>query len=243
MDKTKVVVLAAGLSTRLRNIEGHIPKVLVKIGGHPIIEYVIRNLALQGYKDIIVTTHYKEHMIREALGDGSQFSAKITYVNESILLDTAGSIKRISKELNEDFLVCGGSFILPEIHIGDFVKFHKEKGGIVSIALSKCADDELLPYYGQAILDDTNRIRGFAEKPNEMISSYIHTTYQMISPRFFDYYSENLKISIPEVISKIIREEGEIYGYLTKQMVINISNEILLKSARNNDYFNGYSFM
>ena len=54
----KALILAAGLGTRLRPITHTIPKALVKIGGHTLLEGAIRHLADYGVKEIVINVHH-----------------------------------------------------------------------------------------------------------------------------------------------------------------------------------------
>lgn len=231
----KVVILAAGMSTRLRNITGEMPKVLTKLKGIPIIEYVIQFFSGQGYQDIIITTHYKHEKVVETLGNGEKFGVNISYEYEPILLDTAGSLKRISEKLKEDFIVCGGSFLIPGFNMKELEMFHKKRESVVSIALAKCENRELLGFYGQAVVKEDGKIISFAEKPSKSISQLIHTTYQIISPNFFEYIEKNEKISIPEVICKLISSGNAVYGYVTEKKLWNVSNIQLYRNTT--EYF------
>ena len=52
------MVLAAGLGTRMRPFNGHVPKPLVPVGGKALIEYVLDRLAAQGVERAVVNVHH-----------------------------------------------------------------------------------------------------------------------------------------------------------------------------------------
>lgn len=62
------VVLAAGKGTRMKS---ELPKVLVPVGGRPMIRYVIDGLRAAGVEKIVVVVGYKAELVREELGDDS----------------------------------------------------------------------------------------------------------------------------------------------------------------------------
>lgn len=228
------VILAAGQSTRLRDITGDIPKPLVEIKGKSIIEYNIENLHKQGFNEIIITTHYKSNMIHDRLGNGKKYGVRIEYSNEDELLNTAGSLLPLKERLNEDFLVCGGSFLVPNFQLNRLLETHKLNGNLATILLSRCLDSNLLKYYGQAIVNNGKIIK-FEEKPKVSISNYIHTTYQIFSPQILNKYEG--KKSIPDLLKFLISKGEKIGGYVTDNQLINISSEELYYKAISNPFF------
>lgn len=55
----KVVILAGGLGTRLREETEYRPKPMVEIGDRPIIWHLMKNFAHQGVEDSVVALGYK----------------------------------------------------------------------------------------------------------------------------------------------------------------------------------------
>ena len=231
----KCVVLSAGLSTRLRLITGDIPKPTVKINGISMLERCITNLRNQGFSDIIITTHYKEWYIKECLANKFQ-DINLTYSYETELLDTAGSLKLLEDKLKEDFFVCGGSFFLDNQDLNNVIDSHMKSKAIATVVLWNCNETEILPYYGQAIIEN-NQIIGFEEKPRTNVSRYVHTTYQIFNTKIFKYYSG--KESIPNLLKKLIANNQKINAYISQGNLVNISNPILYERALK--YFNGKS--
>src|SRR5579863_7541063 len=52
------MVLAAGLGTRMRPYNGHLPKPLVAVGGKALIDYSLDRLAEAGVERAVVNVHY-----------------------------------------------------------------------------------------------------------------------------------------------------------------------------------------
>ena len=69
----EAILLAGGLGTRLRSVVSDRPKPMALIQGRPFMEYVIRELALQGIDQIIFAVGYKGSMVEEYFGDGRAF--------------------------------------------------------------------------------------------------------------------------------------------------------------------------
>ena len=63
----KGVVLAAGDGGRLRPLTEFTPKVLLEVGGHPLIHYPLEALRLAGVTDIAVVVGYMAESVQNAL--------------------------------------------------------------------------------------------------------------------------------------------------------------------------------
>src|SRR5579871_136250 len=78
-----VVLMAGGLGTRLRPLTEMTPKPLLPIGGRPLIEITIDNLARQGFGRFVLSVNYRAEMFRAHFGNGQRFGVHIDYVVES----------------------------------------------------------------------------------------------------------------------------------------------------------------
>lgn len=89
------MILAAGRGERLRPLTDHTPKPLIKIHGRTLISYHLENLALAGFREVVINVSHLRNMIRDSLGDGSNWRLKIHYSDESDHpLDTGGGIQQ-----------------------------------------------------------------------------------------------------------------------------------------------------
>jgi len=86
------MILAAGRGERMRPLTDTLPKPLLKVGGHALIEYHLKNLAQAGFENIVINHAYLGAMIESVLGDGDRYGVNITYSPESEALETAGGI-------------------------------------------------------------------------------------------------------------------------------------------------------
>lgn len=110
----KAMIFAAGRGERMRPLTDTIPKPLLKVRGRPLIAWHILNLVRAGITDIVINHAHLGHMIEEALGDGSQFGARIQYSKEPEPLETAGGIVFARHLLgDEPFLALSGDIYCP----------------------------------------------------------------------------------------------------------------------------------
>jgi len=104
------MILAAGRGERLRPHTDITPKPLIQVGKHRLIEYHLLNLARAGIEDVVINISWLADQIRETLGDGSNYSLKITYSDEGDeALETAGGIINALPYLDDEaFIVING---------------------------------------------------------------------------------------------------------------------------------------
>jgi MurNAc alpha-1-phosphate uridylyltransferase len=116
----KAMLLAAGRGERMRPLTDTCPKPLLKVRGRPLIVWHILNLVKAGITEIVINHAHLGHMIVEALGDGSQYGAKIAYSAEETALETAGGIAKALPLLgNEPFIVISADIYTPHFNFGE----------------------------------------------------------------------------------------------------------------------------
>jgi NDP-sugar pyrophosphorylase family protein len=107
-DVTKAMILAAGEGTRLRPFTFETPKVLLPVGGRPLIEYSLSWLRSHGIREVAINLYHLGNNIIDSLGDGSRFGMEIVYSPEETLFGTAGGVKRMERFFNDTFVVVYG---------------------------------------------------------------------------------------------------------------------------------------
>jgi len=64
----QAIILAAGIAKRLRPLTDTTPKCLLDVGGKNLLQRTMDNVILNGIKDFIFVTGYRENMIKDYLG-------------------------------------------------------------------------------------------------------------------------------------------------------------------------------
>jgi NDP-sugar pyrophosphorylase family protein len=110
------MLLCAGLSTRLGRLGAERPKPMLPVCGHPILHYGIANLVGHSIRDLVINLHHRGDVLRDELGDGRRFGARITYIDEPTILGTGGGLKHALALLDPDgrdepFLSVNGKLI------------------------------------------------------------------------------------------------------------------------------------
>ncbi|MCD6461377.1 MAG: NDP-sugar synthase [Thermoplasmata archaeon] len=237
----KAVILAGGEGSRLRPLTENRPKPLVPVGGKLCIEYVINSLARSGFNRIIITTGYMSQRLIETVGDGGKYGASVLYSFEPVPAGTAGAVKKVEPFLDETFVVASGD-VLADVDIGELYRFHRERGSVATMALTRVPDPT---EFGIVGLDDEGRIIRFKEKPRreEVFSNLINAGIYILEPEVLDHVPEGEMFDFSKNLFPILLERGEpIHGREIKGLwrdigrpsdLLQASLDVVLRSGEN----------
>jgi MurNAc alpha-1-phosphate uridylyltransferase len=153
------MILAAGVGERMRPLTGHTPKPLLTVGGIPLIEHHIRNLAQAGFTELVINVSHLAQQITDYCGDGSRWGMSIVYSPEDQPLETAGGIFNALPLLgDEPFLVVNGDVWIdyPYGRLADYEPAYPECAHLVMVG------NPAQHPRGDFALDDDGRIRELA---------------------------------------------------------------------------------
>lgn len=88
----KAMILAAGRGERMGVLTDNLPKALLKVGGHYLIDYAILAIKRAGIQEIIINISWRAEKIKAALESGEHYGVKILYSEEQERLETGGGI-------------------------------------------------------------------------------------------------------------------------------------------------------
>lgn len=91
-----VMLLAAGLGTRLRPVTETVPKPLVPVAGIPLIERIMHNARAEGAKRFVANAHYRADQLL------AHFGGLLKVNREDELLGTGGGVKAALPMLHSD---------------------------------------------------------------------------------------------------------------------------------------------
>ena len=100
MIPKRAIVLAAGLGTRMRPYNGHIPKPLVAIGGKSLIDYALDRLADAGVERAVVNVHHLADALERHLAPRTRPQIVISD-ERGTLLGTGGGVAKALPQLGE----------------------------------------------------------------------------------------------------------------------------------------------
>lgn len=239
-----VIILAAGYGTRLGDQTLNIPKPLLKVADKHIIDYAMDKLnGLPNIKSIYVVTNNKFY------NDFSNWALSrpedIILLNDGTnspqeRLGAVGDINYAVKTagINDDVLVIAGDNLF-EFSLVGFTNLFKESNRSI-IAARQLPIADIAGKFGNIIVDSSNRIIGFEEKPKEPKSPLASTAIYL-------FHKEDLQ-EIRNCISELgtLDNLGTFISYLSKKkdVLVHIFTETWfdigsVEGLNNaNDYFN-----
>jgi NDP-sugar pyrophosphorylase family protein len=197
--KKQAVILSGGKGKRLRPYTVVLPKPLMPVGEYPILEVIIRQLALQGFEQITLAVNHQAELIKAFFGDGSKWNIPINYSLEDEPLGTMGPLKLIHS-LPEHVLVMNGD-ILTDLPFGNFFDSHVNNGAAFTIC-----SHERVEKIDYGVLDtDNGKLTGFREKP---VSTYeVSMGIYMVSRQATDKIPANVPYGFDQLMLQLLKEQ------------------------------------
>jgi len=160
----KALVLAGGAGTRLRPITHTSAKQLVPVANKPVLFYGLEAIADVGITDVGLVVGNTEAEIRAAVGDGSAFGIKASYIRQHAPLGLAHGVLVAREFLGDDDFVMylGDNFIVGGI--AGLVDQFRAARPAAQIMLTRVSDPR---EFGVAELDASGRVIGLEEKPQQ----------------------------------------------------------------------------
>ena len=217
------VVMAGGEGNRLRPLTTTVPKPMVPVVNKPIIGHIFNLLRKNNIGDAVVTLCYLTDFIKDYLENGAPSGVKVSYSMEDRPLGTAGSVKKVESHLDKTFVVLSGD-LLTDIELSEIVKFHKEKGGSATIALTRVPNPV---EYGIVTTDSEGRIASFLEKPEwgQVFTDTVNAGIYVLEPEVLKYIPEDKQFDFSkDLFPTLTREKEQIYGCIADGYWSDIGN-------------------
>jgi NDP-sugar pyrophosphorylase family protein len=191
------------------------PKPMLSIAGRPILEHNVRLLEKHGVREIAINLHHQPEAIRSHFGEGSAFGVQLRYTHEPELLGTAGALTQLRDFFTETFLVLYGDN-LSTCDIRALLALHRARAAEATIALFSRED---VSASGVALLDETDRITGFIEKPapGQTASTWVNAGIVACEPRVLDDIDRTPCDFGRDIFPRILAEERLLAGYRMRE--------------------------
>jgi glucose-1-phosphate thymidylyltransferase len=187
----KGLVLSGGAGTRLRPITHTSAKQLVPVANKPVLFYGLEAMRAAGIDDVGIVVGETRAEIEAAVGDGSRFGLRVTYLPQEAPLGLAHAVLIAEEFLGDSpFVMYLGDNLLKE-GIAPFVRAFERSEPDALILLQRVKDPS---EYGIAELQDDRVVR-LVEKPKEPRSDLALVGVYLFTPAVF----ESVKAITPSV--------------------------------------------
>jgi glucose-1-phosphate thymidylyltransferase len=158
----KGLVLAGGAGSRLRPITYTSAKQLVPVANKPILFYGLEQLRAAGIVDVGIVVGDTRAEVEAAVGDGTAFGLRITYVPQSQPLGLAHAVLTAADFLGgDDFVMFLGDNLI-EGGVAELVEDFERDRPAAQLLLKPVADPSA---FGVAVLGADGAILELVEKP------------------------------------------------------------------------------
>jgi NDP-mannose synthase len=200
-ETVQVVILAGGEGQRLRPYTTVLPKPLMPIGDHAILEILLTQLGRHGFRRVTLAVSYLAELIQASCGDGGRFGVELRYSREPKPLSTAGPLKLLP-DLDESFLVVNGD-VLTDLDYDAVLDFHRRSGAVATIAAQR---RRVEIDFGVVETDGESRLERYLEKPvyEHLVSMGINA----FEPRALRYIEPGETLEMPQLMTRL-KEAGE----------------------------------
>jgi glucose-1-phosphate thymidylyltransferase len=218
MEELKGLILSGGAGTRLRPITHTSAKQLVPVANKPVLFYGIEALVEAGIIDIaVIIAPETGPEIRQAAGDGSNFGARITYIEQEAPLGLAHALLTAEDYLGQSpFVMYLGDNLLRN-GITDLVEVFRGSEPDALILLTRVDDPSS---YGVAELNGERVVR-LVEKPKDPPSDLALVGVYMFTPAIFEAAhsiepSGRGELEITDAIDSLIESDRRVESHIVK---------------------------
>lgn len=225
----KVVIAAAGQGTRMLHLSDNKSKHLIDVQNRPFLAYLMDQLILAGYDDVILVAGFKKELIEEFAKKYSdeKKNAKIQVIDQYAILGpkekeygTACPIKCVKDIVGkESFLYVYGDNLFS---VEDLKSMNIDDGFCYVAGLQNDHPEK----YGVLIEDGDKFLEKIIEKPTEFVGNLINAGLYKFTPEVFE------KINL---IQKSPRGEYEITDVISL-----LAGEKRVKIKKIKDYWHDF---
>lgn len=202
----KVVILAGGLGTRLREETEYRPKPMVQIGTKPILWHIMKIYDYYGFHDFVICLGYKGNMIKDYFlnyeimnsdftvnlgsrhditlhNDHKECHWNVTLAETGEKSQTGSRVKKIEKYIDNDTFMLTYGDAVTDVDISKLLAFHQSHGKIGTVTGVHPASR-----FGELCID-SRCVKRFSEKP-QTNDGFVSGGFFVFNKKFFSYLDD-----------------------------------------------------
>lgn len=224
----KVLILAGGQGTRMREETEYRPKPLVEIGGRPVLWHIMKTYAHYGLRDFVICLGYKGSMIKEYflnyevmnndftvhLGskhhivhhdEHAEQDFSVTLAETGLNSMTGGRIRRAARYIDGDTFALTYGDGLADVNIKELLAFHKSHGKLATLTAVQPTSR-----FGLLDLGTNHQVKTFAEKPQ--MDGWISGGFFIFNRKLLDYIADDQTVLEREPMERLA-QEGQLMAF------------------------------
>lgn len=114
-EQITAIILAGGFGTRIKHLLGDLPKPMAPVNGRPFVEWVVRYLAAQGIREVILSTGHLAETVDKHFAPQPVKNVRVSCVPETTPLGTAGGFLNATRSTEQKpvaWLVLNGDSLI-----------------------------------------------------------------------------------------------------------------------------------
>jgi glucose-1-phosphate thymidylyltransferase len=221
----KAILLAAGYATRLYPLTTNRPKVLLPVGGRPMVDWIadkVDDVSEIDELHVVTNARFAPALAAWAGERVGRLGPVVHDDGTSSNDDRRGAIGDIDFVLRQagiegdDLLVVAGDNLF-DFSLSEYVRFWCSLGVASAVALHDCGSLELASQYGVVTVDGEGRIVGFVEKPAEppttLVATAAYVFHREHVPLLGQYLAEGQSPDAPGSFIVWLHRRAPVYGY------------------------------
>jgi dTDP-glucose pyrophosphorylase len=201
-----VIIMAGGKGKRLGPLTQDSPKPMLRVGGKPLMEIILKQCIDAGFQHFYFSVNYLKNQIKEYFGDGTYWGVEIDYLEETQPLGTGGALSLLPREHVDPLLVLNGD-VLTRVDFGRLLRFHDEQ----KAAATMCVREHTIQIpYGVVNMNGLDVLK-LEEKPS--LSRYVNAGIYILEPKLLEFVPKDQFFDMPQLLEKAIERQQRVSAF------------------------------
>ena len=214
-DQVAVVILAAGLGTRMKSNKA---KVLHEVCGKPMIQYVAETARKVAGNNVVLVVGNQAAQVRRAVSKLGSFSFAYQKEQRGTGHAVFCALSHIPSGCQEVVILCGDVPLIKADTVKALIKSHAAEQRDLSVLAVELED---ATGYGRILLDENGRVKAIVEESD---ATAVQKRIRLINTGIFCVRKDFLLQTVPRIKSD--NAQGEIYFTDIVQIAYSEKNHI-----------------